>query len=47
MSEKQICEQCNGDGWYIDRNPKNPYGDPIQVQCEVCYGEGHFKEADE
>lgn len=32
----EVCRTCGGAGYYADRNPKNPYGEPIQVQCPDC-----------
>jgi hypothetical protein len=32
------CPTCQGQGWYADRDPKNPEGEPIQVQCSDCGG---------
>ena len=33
----QVCPQCGGYGWYVisDKNDE-----PVQEQCEHCYGTG-------
>ena len=35
-----LCEQCGGQGWYMDGPPE----DPQQRQCENCYGTGRTEE---
>jgi DnaJ-class molecular chaperone len=36
-----ICDYCNGDGWYVSTGEE---GEPIQVQCEHCNGQGRWTE---
>jgi hypothetical protein len=39
--ESGMCEQCHGQGWYMD----GPTDDPQQRQCEACYGTGIVEQA--
>jgi len=39
--ESGMCEQCHGQGWYMD----GPTEDPQQRQCEACYGTGSVEQA--
>ena len=40
------CPDCQGQGWYADRDPRAPE-EPIQVQCERCRGTGAVQQARE
>lgn len=37
------CDICLGRGWYV---VPDEYGEPIQMQCESCYGTGCITEID-
>ena len=39
--ESGMCEQCHGQGWYMD----GPTEDPQQRQCEACCGTGSVEQA--
>lgn len=35
------CKVCGGDGWYVEPDEK---GEPKQVQCDACQGQGGHKD---
>jgi len=51
--DKVRCENCQGDGWYIDHSDRHygtgdsesceQAGCPVQRQCEVCQATGFIE----
>ena len=37
---RAICEQCDSNGWWVSEDPYHG-GEPMQVQCENCAGQGY------
>jgi len=35
--KESTCRSCGGDGWYVEPDEK---GEPQQIQCSACYGQG-------